>query len=319
MRRRIVLTTVMVSVITLFLFVTLVAWVSAARIVNTQEDSARIDANRIALGIADRLERGASVAPEDLVGFVRTDASVTIRFPDGSVQALGTRTDEQRVTVRSDVDVPVVAEVNASGDNLMTAAMRIAGVLGLASLVAVAGAALAARRLGDSLVEPLRDLALVAARLGSGDPRPARRRYGVAELDAVAEVLDISAQRIGEQLSTERRLAGDVSHQLRTPLTALSMRLEEVIATDDPEVARSEAAIALQQAERLSGVVDDLLAFTRHPRATQSAVEVEPLLLRQLEEWRGAYAAAGRSLRITGVPGLAVWVSGGALSQVVVP
>ena len=52
----------------------------------------------------------------------------------------------------------------------------------------------------------------------------------------------------------------DASHQLRTPLTALSMRLEEMIAAaDDPDVVREEGSAALAQAERLADVVSQLL------------------------------------------------------------
>ncbi|NEE17746.1 two-component sensor histidine kinase, partial [Streptomyces sp. SID7499] len=96
-------------------------------------------------------------------------------------------------------------------------------------------------------------------------------RYGVPELDRVADVLDSSAERIARMLTAERRLAADASHQLRTPLTALSMRIEEISVTDDPDTVKEEANIALTQVERLTDVVERLLTNSRDPR-TGSAV-----------------------------------------------
>src|SRR5262249_59193076 len=82
--------------------------------------------------------------------------------------------------------------------------------------------------------------------------------------DRVAEGLDGSAQRINDLLSAERDFAVDASHQLRTPLTALSMRLEEMMAAADyPDVVREEGAAALAQTERLADVVGQLLGRAR--------------------------------------------------------
>ena len=105
---------------------------------------------------------------------------------------------------------------------------------------------------------------------GRRDPRPLGRRYGVADLDQLADGLDSSARRLSSLLAADRELAVDASHQLRTPLTALSMRLEEMIAAaDDPDVVREEGSAALAQAERLADVVSQLLSPAR--RATAAA------------------------------------------------
>src|ERR1700678_2578949 len=129
----------------------------------------------------------------------------------------------------------------------------------IAALMAVAAALAAwvAALLAARMARPVEELAEAAARLGAGDPRPLGRRYGVADLDQVADGLDSSARRLSSLLAAGGELAVDASHQLRTPLTALSMRLEEMIAAaDDPDVVREEGHAALTQAERLAGGVD---------------------------------------------------------------
>ena len=66
-------------------------------------------------------------------------------------------------------------------------------------------------------------------------------------------------QDIAALIARERDLAGDISHQLRTRLTGLRLRLEELADHPDPHVAE-EIHEALEQTDRLVTVVDDLLA-----------------------------------------------------------
>lgn len=194
-----------------------------------------------------------------------------------------------------------------------TETLALLGFGVVAALVAVAIGVWQARRLSRPLVE----LAAAAERLGSGDPRPHRQRYGIPELDRVAEALDTSAGRIKDALAAERQLSQDASHQLRSPLTALSMRLEEILSTRDPCVVREEAAIALSQVERLSHVVDRLLTRTRDKHVARlTLVDVDQVIRQQIAEWRPAFDGANRRVTVTGEAGLTVAATPGMLGHV---
>ena len=190
-------------------------------------------------------------------------------------------------------------------------------VLGLGAAVIVIAVA-AALVLSHRLTRPLGELAEAADRLRSGDPRPIGRRYGVAELDQVADGLDSAGRRVTSLLTAERELAVDASHQLRTPLTALSMRLEEVIAAaDDPAAVREEGGAALAQAERLADVVTQLLSPARRATASAAALTgIDEIVQQQVVEWEPAFRRARRKLVVIGVRGLQAHVSPGGLAQV---
>jgi signal transduction histidine kinase len=162
------------------------------------------------------------------------------------------------------------------------------------------------------------ELAEAAGRLGTGDPRPVGRRYGVAELDQVADGLDSAARRVTSLLTADRELAIDASHQLRTPLTALSMRLEEMIASaDEPEVVREEGTAALHQAERLADVVTQLLSPGRRAVGSAALISVDKIVLQQITEWAPAFRRAGRKIVLVGESRLQAWVTPGGLAQVI--
>ncbi len=172
--------------------------------------------------------------------------------------------------------------------------------------------------LASRLARPVEELAEAAARLGAGDPRPLGRRYGVADLDQVADGLDTSARRLSSLLAADRELAVDASHQLRTPLTALSMRLEEMVAAaDDPDVVREEGHAALTQAERLADVVTQLLSPARRATAASAALTgIDEIVQQQVIEWEPAFRRVRRKLVVIGERGLQAHVTPGGLAQV---
>jgi signal transduction histidine kinase len=189
-------------------------------------------------------------------------------------------------------------------------------ILGLSVIAVLAGvlvAFLQARR----FAEPMTELVDRAERLGAGESRFRPLVTGIREVDRVSEVLARSAQQMTRSLAAERDFASDASHQLRTPLTALLMRLEEIAVTDDLSVVQEEANIAITQVERLTTVVDELLSRTRRGHdAKPPIVSLDSVIASLQREWQPAFEQARRSVRVHGERGLSVRATPTALSQV---
>ena len=217
--------------------------------------------------------------------------------------------------------VAMVAAAVAAVPLLVVVAVRDPALLALGLpllAAAIAGAWALSGIVARRAARPVEELAEAAGRLGTGDPRPVGRRYGVAELDQVADGLDSAARRVTSLLTADRELAIDASHQLRTPLTALSMRLEEMIASaDDPEAVREEGTAALHQAERLADVVTQLLSPGRRAAGSAALISVDKIVLQQITEWAPAFRRAGRKIVLVGESRLQAWVTPGGLAQVI--
>ena len=216
--------------------------------------------------------------------------------------------------------VAVAAALVAAVPLLVVAADRNAGLLALGLpllVVAVGGAVVLTGMVAQRAARPVEELADAAGRLGTGDPRPVGRRYGVSELDQVADGLDSVSRRVTNLLTADRELAIDASHQLRTPLTALSMRLEEMIAAaDEPDVVREEGTAALAQAERLAEVVTQLLSPARRVGAGSAGlISVDKIVLQQITEWEPAFRRAGRKMVLIGESRLQAYVTPAGLPR----
>lgn len=193
----------------------------------------------------------------------------------------------------------------------------VATVSSLQVVIAVVVSCYLAGRQASRLTAPMTELASRAERLGAGESRLGRTDSGIDEIDRVSEVLARSSADIARQLAQQRDFAADASHQLRTPLTALLMRLDEIAATDDPRVAREEAGIAIDQVERLTKVVDNLLARSRTVGEEPQRVSLDSVLAALQREWQPAFAHARRSVRVHGERGLYVVATHSAVSQIV--
>ncbi|MFB6563638.1 ATP-binding protein [Streptomyces sp. NPDC058682] len=317
MRRRLINSTLAVVLVVIAVFGVSLVIVETRTITSSAQDRIESEALRL-VGIveANVLEK-KPIDPVALGEQLDAGHHARITVPGQPAVDVGAPIPESviRGTARGEQGEVVVVEESRS--TVTREVGRTLAVVGAVALLAVVAAVLLAVRQANRLASPLTDLAETAERLGSGDPRPRHKRYGVPELDRVADVLDSSAERIGRMLTAERRLAADASHQLRTPLTALSMRLEEITVTDDLATVREEATIALTQVERLTDVVQRLLTNSRDPR-TGSAVpfDLDEVVKQQVEEWRPAYRSAGRAIVRSGRQGVRAVGTPGAVSQV---
>jgi signal transduction histidine kinase len=277
---------------------------------------------------ADLLSRLEQVAARlDIAGATIDRASIELAVPAGGRLVLQRAGEPDQVVGAEVGDDPVSESLPfAPGDVLVmqeplqlmrTEQLQVTAVVLLLVVLSVGTGAVVATVTARRLAEPLRGVADRAARLGAGDFRAVPGRHGIPELDRVSDVLDTSAVALADLLQRERALVGDVSHQLRSRLTALQLRLDELAAHPDP-TARSEALAALEQAERLTEVLDELLAAARVARAAGA----EPQDLREMlgavaEEWRSALKAKGRSIKVRVPDGLLARVTPARIREAV--
>lgn len=164
---------------------------------------------------------------------------------------------------------------------VVTAAQRDALVplimlgLGIVVLAGVAG-----YLLGRVFARPLQELAAAAEGLGHGDLEPRLPRYRVRELRAIGAALTSSGAQIQGMLDNERKVAVHASHELRTPIAALRLELEDLAHWPEtsPPVAEQLQRVT-GELDRLSIAVGDLLDLAREGRADhESDVDLETLI-----------------------------------------
>ncbi|MDX3239853.1 ATP-binding protein [Streptomyces sp. ME03-5709C] len=318
MRRRLIQSTLAVVLVVIAVFGLSLVLVEARTIESSAKESVDSEAVRLVGIVESRMIGQEPISREVLAQQIAPGRYALVQVPGTEPISIGTRPTGQVISSRQTGEQGEIVTVEESRSRVSQEIGRTLLIILAVALLAVLAAVVLAVRQARRLGSPLTDLAETAERLGSGDPRPRHRRYGVPELDRVADVLDRSAERIARMLTAERRLAADASHQLRTPLTALSMRLEEIIATaEDEDAVKEEATIALGQVERLTDVVQRLLTNARDPRTGSAVVfDIDDVIKQQVEEWRPAYRSAGRVITSAGEKRLRAVGTPGAVAQV---
>ena len=186
-------------------------------------------------------------------------------------------------------------------------------VMAATGLVALGIGWLTAKRLARHLSQPVIDLAAAATRIGDGGAvvRPSAPS-GIKEVDTLAAALADTSDRINEALARERRFSADVSHQLRTPIAGVRLRLEAARAQRDPDMIGP----ALDDLERLEQTVDHLLAFARDAVPTTSTVQLDVIAQRAVERWTPRAAAMARTITINAAEKVTTLGSSASIEQI---
>jgi signal transduction histidine kinase len=192
------------------------------------------------------------------------------------------------VRITQDVD-----DVNASVRRSVLGLVLVGAVvlaIGLAAGVVIA------RRLSA----PLSALEGTAREIAGGDLERRAPVAGTAEQRSLAHSFNEMTGRLAGALNAQREFVADASHQLRTPLTGMRLRLEEARASRLPDDAAHEVDAALREVDRLAGTVDELLLLSRAGEQEEPGerLDLGEVARSAAARWSGAAGERGMAVEV---------------------
>jgi signal transduction histidine kinase len=180
--------------------------------------------------------------------------------------------------------VRVTESVDAVNDEQRNDVIALIGV----GLVALLLGIVVAWLLAGSLANPLRGLARAARRVAGGDLDARAKVEGSAEQREVATAFNDMTGQMATTLRGQREFVANASHQLRTPLTGLRLRLEAAaLKSRDPEVER-ELTAAEHETERLARLLSELLTLAGGgERPAARSLDVAEVVDAACRRWQG--------------------------------
>lgn len=181
--------------------------------------------------------------------------------------------------------------------------------LGIVALIVLAMGLTVGAFISREISRPLRRLQRVAGRLAAGDLDARAKVEGSAEQRSLSTSFNEMADRVKRLLASQKAFVADASHQLRTPLTGLRLRIEEAKAVGVSDAAELELDAGLSELDRLSSIVSELLLLSRagERELPGEAVMLDEVVSDALERWRGSAEERPTLLRRAEREGSAVW------------
>jgi signal transduction histidine kinase len=274
------------------------------------EDRAMTEARQLAQLLAPALATGdeASLTVALQTAETASDDRVTVFRSDGRVQGAAAVADtlverarageaftadlaDSRVLLTPLLEAgggTAVVRVEVPADRLTAGVAAAWAVMSGLGVVLVAGAVVVADRLARTVVAPARDAAAAARALAGGDRGARAPVSGPPEIAAVAAALNGLADRLDALLTAEREAAADLSHRLRTPLTALRLDVEALGASD----AAGRVAADLDALER---EVDRVIREARRmPEPAAAVVDAVAVVGERVRFWAALAEEEGR-------------------------
>jgi signal transduction histidine kinase len=247
---------------------------------------------------------GMVCAPDGTVTAIPASSNTIIRFSQTEnadlLLAAAPVVDESQVSGA----VRVTRNIAAVNDAVRTVRIGIV-VIGLVGLLA---GMLIAFALANSLARPLIRLADAARKLGDGDLTARVGDVGGArEVKDLGESFDEMADRMERTVRSQREFVANASHQLRTPLTAMKLRLETAEGdTRDPELQRQLHAADLE-VDRLADTVDRMLVMANSiEQGSATLVDLQDVAQRAAMRWIERARQHGAQVTVGGEGGTAL-------------
>jgi signal transduction histidine kinase len=275
----------------------------------------------VALNVADRWDAGIPVTSAYLETLVQDTEHVVLRPPGEDPVEAGMTVDPELDNMVSTVPVRGGGTVTMTlsgkvldkqvADRLLPLAATGIGLIVLAGLVGYL--------LARTMSRPFRELATYADEFGRGRFDVEIPHYSIPEAEEIGAAMRQAAGEVSELVRRERQFAANASHQLRTPITAMRLELEDLTMwADTPAAVAAQLQNAILEVDRLSATVDDLLQLARGERlSTLTDISLTALVADTVERWRPMAGTADRDIEYDGQDVVAVRLAAGPVSQVI--
>ena len=203
--------------------------------------------------------------------------------------------------------VRATQSVAAVNDAVRDDVLVLIGAGGMALLLGIGVAWV----LAGFLTRPLESLTNTARRVAAGDLEARAPQRGSREQRQVAAAFNEMTTRLQGVLEAQREFVANASHQLRTPLTGLRLRLEAAGDVSSDPAVRQELRAAEDEVERLAALLANLLVLAREgqDRPEPEAVDLEHIALDARDRWQAEAEDRGHRITVDGGPGVRVLAS----------
>jgi signal transduction histidine kinase len=185
--------------------------------------------------------------------------------------------------------------------------------LALIGLVVLGIGLLIGSLIAGQITRPLRRLDGAARQVAEGDLSIRVAVEGSAEQRSLSQAFNVMTERLERLVRSQRLFVADASHQLRTPLTGLRLRLESVQASRLEREAAADLAAALAELDRLSQMITELLELSRagERETTGERVSLADVGARAAVRWSATANERGQRVVAIGeaVDGVPAWIS----------